>query len=193
MSTQLHQAARSRRTLAHKEAGGITILVVLSLLVLLTVAAIGMSRNSLREIMVAGTVRQGAEVVNTADAGLEWAMFWMYPPNASGGSPSASANAFLAVLDKLQKDTTLVGQPQVLAATGSEMIYTNTNGATRQFGLQVTQMGQVSPPGFSVQNQSLWPLAWNVRSDAAVNYPSGPTFQHSREMWVTTPVSQVNN
>lgn len=168
-------------------------LVALMLLVLITVAAVGMSRNSLRQIVIAGTVRQGAEVMNTADAGLEWTMFWMYPPNAVSGSPSASASALIAILNTLQTDPTLAGKPQVLSAAGSEMIYTNTNGATRQFGLQVTQMGQVKPPGFSVQNVAFYPLAWSVRSDAQVNYPGGLTFQHSREMWATTPIGNITN
>lgn len=182
-----------RRSLKDSETGGITILVALMLLVLLTVAAVGMSRNSLRQIVIASTVRQGAEVMNTADAGLEWTMFWMYPPNAISGSPSASASALLAIMSTLQTDPTLAGKTQPLSAAGSEMIYTNTNGATRQFGLQVTQMGQVKPPGFSVQNVAFYPLAWSVRSDAQVSYPGGLTFQHSREMWATTPIGNITN
>ena len=182
-----------RRSLKDPESGGITMLVALMLLVLITVAAVGMSRNSLRQIVIVSTVRQGAEVMNTADAGLEWTMFWMYPPNAISGAPTASATALLDIMNKLQTDPTLAGKPQPLAPTGSEMIYTNSNGVKRQFGLQVTQMGQVKPPGFSVQNTAFYPLAWSVRSDAQVIYPAGPTFQHSREMWATTPIGNITN
>jgi len=195
------------RSLKDSETGGITILVALMLLVLLTVAAVGMSRNSLRQIVIASTVRQGAEVMNTADAGLEWTMFWMYRPNAISGAPTASATGLVDILNKLQTDPTLAGKPQFLGAppaapstapwtpwpAGSEVIYTNANGATRQFGLQLTQMGQVKPPGFSVQNVAFYPLAWSVRSDAQVSYPGGLTFQHSREMWATTPVGTITN
>ncbi len=177
----------------HSQEGGITILVALMLLVLLTVAALGMSRNSLRQIVIASTVRQGAEVMNTADAGLEWTMFWMYPPNANLGSPSASANPLITILRKLQTDETLRGKAQYYPVTGSEMSYTNANGATREFALQVTQMGRVDPAGSSTQTKEFKPLAWAVRSDAQVRYSGGLTFQHSREMWVTKPVENINN
>lgn len=176
------------RTLADSESGGITILVAFTLLVLLTVAAMGMSRNSLRQIMLAGTVRQGAEVMNTADAGLEWSLFWMYPPNsAGGGAVDAGQILFLTKLAELN-DPSKGGIPTAVPTTGAEMNTVDPTGPNHRFDLLITQMGKVKPPGFSVQNVAFYPLAWSVRSNANV----GP-FQHSREMWLTTPTTNISN
>lgn len=43
----------------HRERGGITIMVVLMLLVLLTIAAVSMSKNAVREVIIAGTSARG--------------------------------------------------------------------------------------------------------------------------------------
>ncbi|MCL1893299.1 MAG: hypothetical protein FWG02_03535 [Holophagaceae bacterium] len=59
------------------QAGGTTILVVLCLLVLLTVAALSMSKNSFREIQTGGFLRQGAMTKNVSDSGIEWTIYWI--------------------------------------------------------------------------------------------------------------------
>ena len=48
--------------------GGITIIVTLMLLVLLTISAVAMSRNAFREVVISGTTRQGSMVRNMPEA-----------------------------------------------------------------------------------------------------------------------------
>ena len=184
-----------KRTLSDPESGGIFILVALMLLVLLMIAAVSMSKNSFRQVVIAGTARQASSVINTADTGLEWSLFWMYPPNRTAGAPGAGATAVINALNTLN-DPTLAGKPQLIAATGEMVTLPDPiNGSIRSYDIQVTQMGRVKPYGFSVQNVEFYPLAWAVRSDAKLKYPglAGLTFQHSREMWLTTPISNITN
>lgn len=75
-------------TSSSSETGGITILVAMSLLILMMVVGFGMTKGSLREAVVAGTIRQGSMVRNVADSGIEWAVYWMYSNN--GGNINAT-------------------------------------------------------------------------------------------------------
>jgi hypothetical protein len=146
----------------HSETGGITILVALMLLVLLTIAAIGMSRNSFREIVSSGTTRQGAMVRNTADAGVEWSIYWLDIANAGSGSPPASAVSMKTLKDYLlQNDsksgvaydvltqTPYSGPPAISAISdGSDwtMVVPNpaTNNNTKQaYSIALTRMGKL--------------------------------------------------
>src|ERR1035438_110712 len=75
----------------HTQSGGITILVTLMLLVLLTIAAGSMSRNSFREVVISGTTRQGAMTRNLADSGIEWSILYIDPINHPGNTTSSTA------------------------------------------------------------------------------------------------------
>lgn len=182
------------RTLSTPESGGITILVALMLLVLLTVAAVGMSKNSFRQVVIAGTARQAATVINTADTGLEWSTFWIHQDNQVLGAPGTGATSLIHTFATLNSDPTLAGKVQVVPPAG-EMISAADpiTGAVKQFGLRVTYMGQVDPPGTSVVLPALWPQVWSIRSDAQLIYPGGLTYQHSREMWLTKPIPVAGN
>ena len=132
------------------EAGGVTMMVALMLLVFLTIVSMGMSRNSFREIVASGTVRQGAMAANVADAGIEWAMYWLYPGNVPAPASTSPAN--------LAGPSGLVG---VLLATPS------LNG---QY-LPVTNFGSASAPNFYTG-----PGSQTLASDTSVsNPPSGVT------------------
>lgn len=171
------------------EFGGVTILVCLLLLVLLTVAALAMSKNSLREITISGTSRHAADVRNVADSGLEWSMFWM----ADNTTRPAATGAALALRDltlSLAGDPTRQGVAQPLATTG-EMAFGGTN-PTRQFGLSLTTMGELevgmsgkdSTKVLDAFNPATLQL-WSVRSEATIAYASAQTFIHRREAWFT--------
>lgn len=185
--------SRSSRHPRKGEEGAITIIVVLMLLVLLMVAAFGMSRDALRELKITGSSRQGAEVFNEADTGINWSVFWMYTPNQALGSASAGSQALAAKMNFLTANPDQLGKPVNVAAT-SDMITTPSSNKTAQFNIDLTQMGRLPFSGISqnVNAALISPLVWSVRSNASVTYAGSATYQHSREAWVTTPVSHAN-
>lgn len=203
----------------HAQSGGITILVALMMLVLLTVGAIGMSRNAFREVVVAGTVRQGAMTRNVADSGIEWSIFWLHQDNTN--APTATATALKNLQIQLLQDPTLAGRPHdpttggiytpsappavpadlrlpdVTSSTGQVSTLGYTLGLTRMGKLPVTDMSQTADAsGFrpaSGGEIKQAPDLWAVRSDALVKVGTGslaPTFIHGKEAWISTPVRQ---
>jgi len=177
-----------------RQSGGITILVALFLLVLLTISAFAMSKNSLREVVISGTTRQAAEVRNLADSGLEWSMFWM-ADDRTNARPAPAAGTAAEALRTLKAttdpDTTKTGFPQDLAVTG-EMLVHSTPELTRSYDLSVTAMGELGLQGTASNadatrvpgsyNPATLKL-WSVRANARTAYTSGQTFLHSRESW----------
>jgi len=174
----------ARRT---DQLGGITILVCFMLLVLLTVAAIGMSRNSLREIIIVGVERQGVEVRNLADNGLDWSIGWIDQTNRPARNPDAGAQALIANLDALSAPE-LQGQVRSLSAVTDSAMVSTKDGVTRKYDLDLIQMGQLEmpmvsqTPGVAVQN----PVMWSLRTRAVLDYGT-LAFNHSRESWVLAP------
>lgn len=175
-----------------KESGGITILVTLFLLVLLTITAFAMSKNSMREMIISGTSRQAADVRTTADTGLEWSMYWM-ADDTSGVRPMPASGTAAAALRDLTlstaTDTSWAGRPRPLATTGEMVVGTSTN-VTRSFSLQLATMGEITFKGTQINTQQVLDAynpatlqLWSARSDAQVAYSGGPTFLHSREAW----------
>ncbi|NTW84662.1 MAG: hypothetical protein HGB30_00705 [Holophagaceae bacterium] len=191
------------------EAGGITIILALMLLVLLTVAAVGMSRNALRDITAVGFGRQGAMARNVADSGLEWAIHWLDPENgkvANEGSALHLTNLKAALL----QDLTLAGVAKAVQAGNptnyspggtppTDLRLSSPTGTTQGYTLGLTCMGKLPivlmSQGASTGTfrpaagglQQLAPDLWAVRSDAQVT--QGPvTFVHARELWISTPI-----
>jgi Tfp pilus assembly protein PilX len=193
------------------QTGGITILVALSLLVLLTIAAVGMSRNSFREVIISGTSRQGAMVRNAADAGIEWSIYWLDLSNA----PSATLTGIKlqTLKNKLLQDDTLAGKaydvhtgniyPPLITSLQSDQIFTTVPGSSQGFSIAMTRMGKLpitdtsqgttqagfTPAQGGISKQA--PDLWAVRSDGELKVGTGllaPTFVHSKEAWITTPI-----
>lgn len=172
----------------NSEFGGITIIVTLMLLVLLTVVALGMSKNALREVMISGTQRHGVEVRNVADSGVEWAIHWLNEPDRSSRNPDAGATALITAMNQLTASVELAGETRTVPAqSGSAMISTAGVG-TKSYNLVISRMGELEmpmvsqTPGVVVQN----PLLWSFRADATLDF--GPmALQHSRESWVIAP------
>ena len=71
---------------AARERGGITILVALILLGMMTLGAFAMAKNSLREVAVTGNTWQAAKAAEAADAGLDWFVVWTHPANADAAT-----------------------------------------------------------------------------------------------------------
>ena len=190
--------------------GGATILVVLTLLVLLTVAALSMSTNSIKEIQSTAFIRQGAMAKNVADSGIEWSLYWI-DLTISDSFPGQSAKDFINLKHALASDNSrsgrswnLSGNPyrpggtptddQMPKYPGVEQIFTlgYTIGLTRMGKLPVTDMSQGT--GVSAYtpaaggNNPLAPDLWAVRSDAQVRpAQSSIIFSHAREAWISTP------
>ncbi|MCL1909095.1 MAG: hypothetical protein FWG12_07000 [Holophagaceae bacterium] len=98
----------SAKNIKNAQLGGTTILVVLTLLVLLTVAALSMSKNSFREIQTGGFLRQGAMAKNVADSGIEWSIYWIDGESYRPGPGMASD--FIDLKNALLKENALSGR-----------------------------------------------------------------------------------
>jgi len=208
------------RSLRDPQAGGITIIVTLMLLVLLTVAAMGMSKNALRELAISGTSRQGSMARNVADSGIEWAVYWMTDDNA--GSATGTAVKLRDLRTILAKDDTLSGRAfDPLASTFSstqglynggslptpatDMVVGALSGTTQGFTVGLTRMGKLpianmsqgnGPAAFAPAqgNISLQaPDLWALRSDSQITVGSGllsSRFFHAKEAWISSPPVQ---
>ncbi len=186
-------------SLSDPQAGGITILVALMLLVLLTVSALSLSRNALREVIMSGTVRQGTEVRNVADSGIEWSCYWLTPDptGLTKATPDAAALAFGTQVKSLSANMDLSGVVRSVAATGV-MTRSEADGGTRAFALSVIRMGKqqldltggAPSTGAGGMTQAIptemLPDIWSIRSTGTLSV-SSLTFQHIREAWITAP------
>ena len=171
------------------ETGAITILVALGLLVLLTVAAVGVARSTLGEVVITASARQGAMTSSEADTGLDWACYWLAPANfdLGGSSGDPVSQAFVQAVNTSLADLSATGTTTTLAAKTTS----TSGGHTDTFALEVTRMGKlvnVNNGSRSVSNWRLLPDVWAVRSNAQVEYPSGPKFVSAKESWLSTPV-----
>ena len=86
------------------ERGGITILVALILLGMMTLGAFAMAKNSLREIAVTGNTWQAAKAAEAADAGLDWFVVWTHPANSAAASTTQRTN-LVAGLRAIEDET----------------------------------------------------------------------------------------
>lgn len=59
------------------ERGGVTILVSLLLLVVVSVAAMGLSRETLREAAITGNESTGRKAYEAADSAIDWTLTWL--------------------------------------------------------------------------------------------------------------------
>ena len=202
------------RDLAEPQAGAITIIVALMLLVLLTVASMAMSRNSLREIVTSGFSRQGAMARNVADSGIEWSIHWIDLANSNSPTATDSAARLGAEKSILLLDDTLAGVAKDIITganyspggtlqtdltlpsptpgpNGVLLTQGFTIGLTRMGKLPIANMSQGSGPGAFTPASGgplkLAPDLWAIRSDAQVQQ-GGVTFIHAKEAWLSTPV-----
>jgi hypothetical protein len=188
------------------QAGGITILVALMMLVLLTISAVGMSRNSFREVVSSGLSRQGAMARDLADSGIEWSMYWIAPTNAPN-APAGPALQLATEMKTLLANDSLSGVSYDITtgalyspggALQPAMEVPGPAGVTEGFTLGLTRMGKLPVMGMSQGSGqgaytpaagsvlSLAPDLWAIRSDAQVQQ-GGVTFIHAKEGWVSTP------
>jgi Tfp pilus assembly protein PilX len=199
------------RSLQDPQAGGITIIVTLMLLVLITVAAMGMSKNALRELAISGTSRQGSMARNVADSGIEWSVYWLDLTNTTSASGTALGLKNLKI--KLGADPTLAGRAydpttqglyntSILSNPPIDTTIGSLSGTTQGFTVGLTRMGKLpitdmsqgvgqgtyAPAQGAVALQA--PDLWALRSDSQITTGTTPfstTFFHAKEAWVSTP------
>jgi hypothetical protein len=84
----------NRRTRREAQQGGVTILVALVLLAAMTVAALGVSQNTLRDLAITGNESTGRKASEVADSALDWVVIWSNPDanKAINASTDASGN-----------------------------------------------------------------------------------------------------
>ncbi|MEI6593015.1 MAG: hypothetical protein WCL47_07225 [Holophagaceae bacterium] len=192
-----------------------TIVVALMLLVLLTIAAVAMSRNSLREIATSGFSRQGAMARNVADSGLEWSIHWMDLQNGALAPSNSAALKLTQLKATLLLDSTKAGTAWDVQSTEpaspsqytpnatnlplAALTLTAAGSATQATSLGLTYMGKLPVAGMSqgAGTGAFTPAAggtalqapdlWAVRADAQVTR-GAVTFTHAKELWVSTPV-----
>nr|WP_320131589.1 hypothetical protein [uncultured Holophaga sp.] len=184
-----------RRPDRYGECGGVTILVVLMLLVLMTLVSVGMAKNSFREIVITGTSRQGEDVRNVADTGLGWSINWLaedYTGTRPAPSSGSAAEALRTLQSTLYQDATLRGVPTALSYSGGETTVSHDATLDRDFNLTLTYMGQIALLGTSSNVQQNFGATsasklqlMSIRSEGHVTYAGGTDFIHRREAWVT--------
>ena len=184
-----------------QERGAVSIMVVLMLLVLLTISSIGMSRNALRSAIASGTQRQAHMAENTADAGLEWAIYWMSADPNTPPKRAAPAGAALALQTQMLAMQAAgaygTAGATLTPAAHTEFSIPSTGAATLTYDVTLNLIGQTTPnlQGFTPGASSpTAPTAtslnlWTVTTNGYVAYPGGPTFVNRREAWVTIPPS----
>ncbi|WP_306600151.1 pilus assembly PilX N-terminal domain-containing protein [Geothrix sp. 21YS21S-2] len=203
------------RPSSNRETGGITILVALMLLVFITLTAVGMSRNSFREVVISGTTRQGALARNVADSGVEWSIYWMTlenAPYAAGPSaklkdlkatllatPSLSGRSWNVMSTDLTAPSIYNPQSATQAVTLDPITTSGGTTVTQGYAIGLTSMGKMLVTNMSqglgsgafapaTGNESKQaPDLWAVRSDARVGV-GAVSFVHAKELWISTPV-----
>jgi hypothetical protein len=175
------------------------------MLVLLTAAAVGMSRNSLREVMIVGSSRQYAQVKNDADAGLEFSMVWLNPQHTT--SSQAQATSFLNVYQPLVQSSKTISDytnwGHYFQVTDTpDMVISTSGQPIQRYSLKLLFCGTVPPlntsptSGGAVTSSQInkgsgtdLPVFF-IRSTGYLTIGSGTTsqtFQHTRELWTTVP------
>lgn len=213
-------APSKARDLRDPQAGGIAIVVALILLGVMGAAAFSLSRNTIRELAISGTVIQGTKAESAADAGLDWFMLWAHPDNvtANAGSPTSLGHALLAYK---MKDTLLGNYNAPFTISGNVANAEDTSSADdmtfgiggisqgtaygnkslQAFDIRVTFLGDTSvnltgggggaSGGTTPQTQGYKELLWQVRSTGRVAIPgTGIQYQAVREVIATSAFSQ---
>jgi Tfp pilus assembly protein PilX len=136
------------------QSGAIMILVALMLLVFLTIAAAGMTRNSFREILTSGTTRQSVMARNVADSGVEWTLLWMYGPNtpkATSASAAAVAGPSGLMNTLLSNSATMSGKYYNFGTTAASPIaYTVPGSQTMPSDLTLSTTATGVKEGFTI-------------------------------------------
>ena len=143
-----------------------------------TVAALGLSRASLREVLITGNESTGRKAFEMADSGLDYVISWGSPYANTAATPTAAAlqTKMGSLLDAIDLpgnaqtgfiDSSGTLRYKMLAsAVGGDMTpststYLQNSVVTPAFDLEVRYLGQVplqntGSGGFIKSNRSFW-------------------------------------
>lgn len=110
----------SSTTSRQSEQGGITILVALILLSVMTVAALGMSQTTLRELAITGNESTGRKAAEAADSALDWVLIWSNPNAAT--SITASTDPVTGANTSTITTSTLTGAPGIVQVQMNKLL-----------------------------------------------------------------------
>ena len=192
------------RTPQHPESGGLTILMALVMLVVVTVAAFGLSRSSLRGVLITGNESTGRKAFEMADSGLDYVISWGSPYANTAATPTAATlqtnmGNLLNAIDTPDApgaggfiDPSGTLRYKMLASTvGGDMTpspsaYLQKSAVTPAFDLEVRYLGQVplqntGSGGFIKSNRSFWLVRTTGRANIG---DTGQSFISQREALV---------
>jgi Tfp pilus assembly protein PilX len=102
-----------------REQGGIVILLAFIILTIMTVAAFGVSRTSLRDLAMVGNESTGRKASEAADSGMDWTITWSNP---SAGSRIVSATTSTGGNASYISQDTLTGAAAVVQTRMADLL-----------------------------------------------------------------------
>ena len=157
---------RAPRT-SSAQRGGAALLLVFVLLAAMTAAAMGATRNLIREFSMAGDALQGSLAACAADTGVDWFRAWA----AAGGAGSGLFQ----------------GTDFALPEGGGAVPCASTPGGLQsEFTLRATRLGPVPSAG-EAPPEILWRVAIQGRSGLLKEGKQGSFFYSRRELIVALP------
>lgn len=182
------------------ETGGITILVALIMLSVVTVSAFSMGRSSLRDLMMTGNDSTGRKAFETADSGLDYAITWMGYDPTYPAAPTATSKYLVDIFqskgigntdDPNNKFSNFVNGQLTFTLTGDSIGGDLTPGITGQLqttsevtpsiDLTVTWLGKVNPNPVGRTDNAQY---WLIRSTGRANVGTSYSFNSVREALV---------
>lgn len=151
-----------------RERGGMTIVLALILLSVMTVGALALSQNSLREIGITGNEATGRKSFEMADAGLDWVITWGGPSVPTQSEPARKAlregmKNILDAIDRQDLSGTLVGSKDATLNTPGDGYISPTNGTYRAY---------ISSLDGTLASSELFPSTANYKQTGSIIQPA---------------------
>lgn len=151
-----------------RERGGMTILLALILLSAMTVGALALSQNSLREISITGNEATGRKSFEMADAGLDWVITWgaPYVPTQSETARKTLQEGMKHILDAMDRtdlESSLVGTKDATLNTPGDGFISPTNGTYRAY---------ISSLDGTLAGSELFPSTANYQQTGSIIQPA---------------------
>lgn len=158
----------SSRAPRSTERGGITILLALILLSAMTVGALALSQNSLREIGITGNETTGRKAFEMADAGLDWVITWGSPDG-----PLQTEPARLALQTAMSTILNAIDHEELTASlTGTKDATLNSPGDGYISPTSKTSRAYISSLDGTMAGTELFPSTANYKQTGSVVQPA---------------------
>ena len=149
------------RDLSHPEAGGVTIVVAMTLLATATLVAVTLGRTSLREALITGNESTSRKAYEIADSGMDYVITWAGNPSAAGSTNTTAQaintlyNNTVNLIDPVNNVFTLgpggtIGSTLLAADQGGDMTpgttgYLQSTQVVPAFDVEIRSLGRVHP------------------------------------------------